>query len=91
MTSYDPECFFFNVLDGESRETQEKFHIFIQCQERTRLLREFGIKEKKNIKLLCKLPYSFKIFCYIFLGLEVKMARVSEIIFPRHEAWFETC
>ena len=48
-----------------------------------RLLREFGIKEKKNIKLLYKLPYSFKIFCYTFLGLEMEMSRASEIIFPK--------
>ena len=75
--------FFFNVLYGETRETQETFHIFIQGQERTRLLREFGIKEKKNIKLLYKLPHSFKIFCYTFLGLEVEMARVSEIFFSK--------
>lgn len=73
--------FFFNVLHGETRETWETPHIFIQCQERTRLLREFGIKEKKNIKLLYELLHSFKIFSSTFLGLEVEMARVSKILF----------
>lgn len=46
----------------ETRETREISHILIQCQQRTRLLREFGIKEEKNIKLLYELLHSFKIF-----------------------------